>query len=170
MWQTVEILIRDFPTKQLNCFLEKELQINSKLIKSSHFYDEGKEENTTYERIKNIEEYYQSPATGHIIVQGLSFGDFLEDVMIIISADSFRGDILLNFPKKNFECEKKTIEIKVNKIINFCKYLLKKFEISEICIGYESAYDEDMLMFVIKDAEIITINKNFCKLLQEKIF
>ncbi|MDF2942455.1 MAG: hypothetical protein K0S01_1313 [Herbinix sp.] len=157
----IEIIIENINRIELDNIIFKELNLDRRKIKSSHFYDEMKKEDINMDIISSLKEFYTTSGTGNIYIKELDLGICIHNVMIIISFDKVYGDIVLNFEEN--ELLQKNIDINKDYVsfIRKSQNMVKNYDIGAIIIGYEPASDEDMQLVTFskkEDTRIIDIN------------
>lgn len=143
-----EIILVNVEKSCLDDLLIEKLNIFNSQILSSYFYDTDLNKDITIKDIKSFIDIFQQPNTGNIYLKQLNLGTEIKDIMIILSFDIKVGDIVINFPSDELLSN-------INDCLLIVKYLMNliiQYQISEIRIGFEPAYDEDMTLHVIKSS------------------
>ena len=152
--ENLEIILEDFRKEELDKLVFDELKISSSEVKSSHFFDNGSEEDIEFHQIKSFQEILSPIGTGNVFLNQIEIGCSLKDVMVIFSFDKDYGDITFNFSESElFEGKSSGVRMKTMKIVGFLVALKRKFDILKIRIGFEPASDDDScLMEIGQDA------------------
>lgn len=157
----LEILLANVKKQYIDLIIRQELGITTNLVASSHFFDKLKNKDMEYGEIPDLVNYFSAPNTGNIFIKELTFGERINNVMLVMSFEDGFGDITLNFTEHDFITD--DINILKAKVINIVDRLVeiqRKYDINNIRFGYESVIDNDNLVLNI-DNGIITVPNKF---------
>lgn len=164
--ENFEIILEDFGKHELDKFVFGELKINSSEVKSSHFFDNSRQEDVEFHQIKSIEEVLSPVGTGNVFLKQIEIGYDLKDVLIIFSFDNDFGDITFNFSESEiFEGESSEIRLKAMKTVESLVRLKEKYDISKIKLGFEPAIDDDSCLVEI-GTEAVDLERTVEKILR----
>jgi hypothetical protein len=155
----IEIILENIKLHELDSIIIKELCIDKRNVISSHFYDEVKKQDIEFEMISSFNDFYAIPGTGNIYLSEVNIGMCIHNVIAVISFDEDLGDIVLNFKESELFLENMVISQNCVHIINKLQFIIKKYDIGSIIIGYEPASDEDM--------QLISFNKQSIKIFED---
>lgn len=165
MSNNFEIILKDFPKKNLDKFINLEILKNENTIISSNFYDNVTKKDLTIKDISSFAKTLSPIGCGSIVFSDFKLGISLGNTVITFSFDQNAGDIDINFEEKFiFLDTNKRMEIlnKCRKIIESILNLKKIYLIPIILIGPEPADDKDMCLLKIEknDSNLNEIEKN----------
>lgn len=153
--ENLEIVLEDFRKDELDNLVFDELKINSSEVKSSHFFDNNRQEDIEFHQIKSIQEVLSPVGTGNVFLNQIEIGCSLKDVMIIFSFDNDSGDITFNFSESElFEGKGSEVRLKAMKIVESLVNLKDKYDIPKIKLGFEPATDDDSCLVEIGTEEV----------------
>lgn len=148
--ENLEIIFENIKVYDLNKLLYNYLLLDSKNIRNSHFYDGKLHKDLTIEKIENLENHFSIPGTGNINVDRINFGIDVMDCMIIISFDKVYGDVVINFPTKQFLSSASKLDDSNCKILyRKLETIYQEVEVERIILGYEPADDDDMRLYCL---------------------
>lgn len=157
----VEIVLKDINIEQIQDVLYKFLIFDEKNIISSHFYNQEKNKDASYQEIGNLKNYFRTPGTCSISLKKAIIGTELNNVLIHIACDERYGDITISFEDDQIkEYHNKEIVSKVQSLMTYVIRIYKSGEVGGIIMGYEPAEDEDMKMIEISQNKITIFNEN----------
>lgn len=160
-----EIILKDFPKKNLDKFVDEELLKYKKMIRYSNFFDNKSNTNLTIEKILSLSGILDPIGSGIISFSALKFGVFLGSAVIMFSFDELVGDIEINFEEDSvFVGEKIEVVNRCEKIIKKALELKKKYSVPVVLMGFEPAEDEDTCLLKL-DNDDINLAKAIKKLL-----
>lgn len=148
--ENLEIIFENIKVHDLNKLLYNYLLLDLKNVRNSHFYDEKLDKDLTIEEIENLENYFSISGTGNINVDRINLGIDIMDCMIIISFDQVYGDVVINFPAKQFLSSTSKLEDCICKILySKLETIYQEVEIESIIVGYEPADNDDMRIYCL---------------------
>lgn len=139
----MEFLLVNFPKENIEKFLFDELKINDAKVKTSHFFDKESGEDIEFAQIKSLYKILSPSGTGNIVLDQLMVGVPIADVVLILSFDEERGDVVFNFPEKELNEDKNSSESKAKAVLEYLANIRVNFGVEKIRIGYEPAADDD---------------------------
>jgi len=155
MPENIEIIILNFKTVDLDNFIFNELNILNQEIKSSHFYNNTECQDMELFQVKSLTELFTKPNTGNVVFKQLDFGISIKNVVFILSFNNDCGDIVINFPDNELILNSaKASKEKCLKVVLYIKYIMEKYNVEKVKIGYESAYDDDTCLVDIDREEL----------------
>ena len=155
--ENLEIILIDFSKSNLDQFIKEDLNIQLNQIRSSHFYDNSRGEDTVFQDITSFEEILSPKGTGNLFLSNLNLGRTFHDVMIVFSFDEQYGDMTMNFPEEEFyNGGKSETTLRAEGLIRYIFDLMDKYKIKKVRVGYEPATDDDTCL-----VEINNETKNF---------
>lgn len=163
----LEIILKDFPKKNLDQFVNLEILKHEKMIVSSNFYDNTNKKDVTIKEISSLSKILSSIGCGSISFSDFKFGIPLGSTVITFSFDINAGDIDINFEVNSvFVDTNKELEVvnKCKKIIETALDFRKKYFIPIILIGLEPADNEDTCLLRL-DRDDINLEEATKKLL-----
>lgn len=150
--ENLEIILMDFNKSNLDQFIKEDLNIQLNQIRSSHFFDNSRGEDTEFQDITSLEEIFSPRGTGNLFLSNLNLGYTFSDVMIVFSFDEKDGDMTMNFPEEElFSGEKSETELKVEGLVRYIFDMMDKYEIKKVRVGYEPATDDDTCLVEINN-------------------
>jgi len=146
--ENMEFLLVNFPKENIEKFLFDELKINDAKVKTSYFFDKESGEDIEFSKIKSLYKILSPNGTGNIVLDQLRVGVPIADVVLALSFDEERGDVVFNFPEKELLTgDKNSSELKAKAVLEYLANIREKFGVEKIRIGYEPAADDDTCLY-----------------------
>lgn len=143
-----EIVLKNFPKKNLNKFIKAELLICKEMVIGSHFYDNINKKDLTIEEVSNYSKILTPIGCGSISFSNFIFGRSLGNTVLTFSFDEKNGDIVINFEEKDIFIGEKTLVIdNIKEIIEKVLEIKKKYSIPIVLFGMEPAEDLNNCLF-----------------------
>lgn len=159
----IEVILKNIKNVQIQDVFCDFLLFDEKDIISSHFFNQKKNKDVSYQEIGDLKKYFCTPGNCNIYLKKAMIGIELKNVLIHIACDERYGDITINFEEEQIRehSEEEIIKELQNLLISFIR-IYKSAEVGEIILGYEPADDADM--------KIIEISQNKVEIFNEKYF
>lgn len=159
-----EIILKNIKNIQIEDVFYDCVHFDIKDIISSHFFDNKKNKDMTYQEIKSLKEYFYRSNTCSFYLKKAIIGAELENILIHIGCNEKYGDITINFEEKQFiKYKNEEIKDKLQRLLIWLQRIYRDNNIKEIILGYEPADDADMKILAINQKQTEIFNENIIK-------